>query len=106
MLDDSDGRFVKLGHKRCGCADIHNVVERQLLAVELFKCRRPCAVERRALMRIFAVPEIQFARGGQMKDGRKSRRAVWVPSKKSECRNGVFMFVELSSLRPNPPAVF
>ena len=37
VLDDGDGGFVKFGDERCRRADVENIIEGKLLAVELFE---------------------------------------------------------------------
>ena len=55
VFQNRDGRFGELGDQVRRGADVENVVKGKVLAVELLEMLVEVAVERRGLMRVFAV---------------------------------------------------
>ena len=79
VLDDGRRRRVKLGDQLPGGVQIHQVVVRELFAVQLFGARDTGAaadIKRRRLMRVFAVTQCQLAGRTDIQDRRQRLRPV------------------------------
>jgi len=70
MLDDDHGRFVEFRYQQRGGGEVDDIVEGELLPCSFWNSA-PNSRRGPSLVRVLAVPELQFARGRALEQDRK-----------------------------------